>query len=304
MHVAGGYAHLMASSQESQGAQENRSGVSEQAKLDAARLEQQIRATTRELRMRLEYLDQLAQQQNAELENLRAQPPSPQRNQAISRIEQKMGFYQMIKAASEGFEDAQMRQPASLSTGRADTSPLRVTNQDLTNMRLIEAQSILASARLAVDDMAPRMRMLAGALGKPGRYAPPELAQLNRLKERLKTQAQLLPRLQLALQTYDELAAALPQLSKQVDEVRRMTGRDALQQLQNMRTPVIAGKLYQLERLPAEVAGDPEFSKLFPEPQPIRLPLPTRTPTGQLQAPEAKPAKKGGFLGLFGLGPR
>ncbi|MBM3259628.1 MAG: hypothetical protein FJY99_07770 [Candidatus Sericytochromatia bacterium] len=294
----------MASSQESQGTQENRCGVSEQAKLDAARLEQQIRATTRELRMRLDYLDQLAQQQNAELETLRAQPPSPQRNQAISRIEQKMGFYQMIKAASEGFEDAQTRQPASLAAGRADTSPLRVTNQDLTNMRLIEAQSILASARLAVDDMAPRMRMLAGALGKPGRYAPPELAQLNRLKERLKTQAQLVPRLQLALQTYDELAAALPQLSKQVDEVRRMAGRDALQQLQTMRTPAIAGKLYQLERLPAEVAGDPEFSKLFPEPQPIRLPLPSRTPTGQLQAPEAKPAKKGGFLGLFGLGPR
>lgn len=287
------------------GTPDNKAGVTEQAKLDAAKLEQQIRATTRELRLRLEYLDHLAQQQQTELEQLRSQPPGPQRNQAISRIEQKLGFYQMIKAASEGLEDVQSKQPTSIAQGRTDTSPLRVTNQDLTNMRLIEAQSILASAKLAVEDLAPRMRILAGVLGKPGRYAPPELAQLNRLKERLKNQAHLLPRLQLALQTYDEMVASLPQLTQQVDEVRRLTGRDALQQLQTLRTPVLAGKLYQLERLPAEVAGDPEFSKLFPEPQPIRLPVPQRTPTGQLPAQDARPAKKGGgFLGLFGLGPR
>ena len=282
----------------------DRTGLSEQAKLDAAKLEHQIRATTRELRMRLDYLDQLAQEQKVQLEALRSQPPSPQRDQAISRIEQKLGFYQMIKSASDGFEDAQNRQPASIVQTRKDTSPLRVTNQDLTHMRLIEAQSILASARLAADDMAPRMRILAGVLGKAGRYAPPELGQINKLKERLKTQGHLLPRLQLAVQTYDELVASLAPLTQQIDEVRLMTGRDALQHLQNLKTQQLAGKLYQLERLPTEMAADPEFAKLFPEPQPIRLPTPARTPTGTLVAPpEAKP-KKGGFLGLFGLGPR
>jgi len=268
-------------------------------KAEIVRMEKQLKATTRELKLRLDYLDQLAKEHEAELNRLRAEPPSPQQAARIKRIEQKLGFYTAVRSAAAGAEQVGANRVAPNPDAKPGTqAPQRVTVQDVFSMKSIEAQSIVAGARLVIDELAPRMKIIGGVLGKPAQYSPAELTMVNKVKARAKTSPALMQRLQMIFQQFTDATTAVTTAEKLFEQLKHLTGREALQFLTGtIKAPQLSGKLYQLERLHVEYAGDPDLSKLFPAPQPISYPTP------QPDAPhaEAKAKPKGGLMSLFGF---
>ncbi len=267
-------------------------------KAEIVRMEKQLKATTRELKLRLDYLDQLAKEHDAELARLRAEPPSPQRDARIRRIEQKLGFYHAVRSAAAGAEQMGTSRIAPNPDAKPGTQPTqRVTVQDVYSMKSIEGQSIVAGARLVIDELQPKMKVIGGVLGKPAQYSPAELAMVNRIKARAKTSPALMQRLQMIFHQFTEAQSAVITAEKQFEQLKHLAGREALQFLTGtIKAPQLSGKLYHLERLHMEYAGDPDLSKLFPAPQPVAYPAPAlEQPTEQ----KAKP--KGGLMGLFGF---
>lgn len=264
-------------------------------------MEKQFRATTRELKIRLDYLDQLARDHESKLAALRAEPPSPKRDATIRRIEQKLAFYHAVKQAAEGAARANnaRTQPLTPTPGQQGSQPFRVTVGDMLSVKTVEAQAILAGARILIDDLSARMKVVGGVLGKPANYSPQELALVNRIKARAKAAPTMMQRLQMVFQQYGEASAMLTQAEQQFARVKTLAGREALQFLTNtVRAPHLSGKLYHLERLHVEYAGDPDLSQLFPAPEAIDYPAPLHDPI--LEDP-SKPKPKGGLMGLFGL---
>ncbi|MBI6546523.1 MAG: hypothetical protein HY692_06995, partial [Cyanobacteria bacterium NC_groundwater_1444_Ag_S-0.65um_54_12] len=76
----------------------------DQREAEISRMERQLKKTTRELKLRLEYLDQLAREHEAELVRLKIEPPSGQRDERIRRIEQKLNLYRNVRSAAAGAE--------------------------------------------------------------------------------------------------------------------------------------------------------------------------------------------------------
>ncbi|MBM3267868.1 MAG: hypothetical protein FJZ01_09490 [Candidatus Sericytochromatia bacterium] len=266
-------------------------------KAEIVRMEKQLKATTRELKLRLDYLDQLAKEHEAELNRLRAEPPSPQRDARIRRIDQKLGFYVAVKSAANGAEQVGAARVVPNPEARPGTQGQRVTVQDVFSMKMIEAQSIVAGARLVIDELLPRMKVVGGVLGKPAQYSPAELTMVNKVKARAKASPALMQRLQMIFQQFTDATTALVNAEKQFEQLKHLSGREALQFLTGtIKAPQLSGKLYHLERLHVEYAGDPDLSKLFPAPQPVNYPaLSAEQPAEQ----KAKP--RGGLMSLFGL---
>lgn len=267
-------------------------------KAEIVRMEKQLKATTRELKLRLDYLDQLAKDHDAELARLRAEPPSPQRDGRIRRIEQKLGFYHAVRSAAAGAEQVGANRVVPNPDAKPGTQPTqRVTVQDVFSMKSIEAQSIVAGARLVIDELQPRMKVIGGVLGKPAQYSPAELTMVNKIKARAKTSPALMQRLQMIFQQFMDAQAAVVNAEKQFEQLKHLSGREALQFLTGtIKAPQLSGKLYHLERLHMEYAGDPDLSKLFPAPLPVSYPSPAQ------EAPQEQKAKpKGGLMGLFGF---
>lgn len=267
-------------------------------KAEIVRMEKQLKATTRELKLRLDYLDQLAREHEAELARLRGDPPSPQRDARIKRIEQKLGFYHAVRSAAAGAEQVGANRIAPNPDAKPGTQPTqRVTVQDVFSMKLIEAQSIVAGARLVIDELQPKMKVIGGVLGKPAQYTPAELTMVNKIKARAKTSPALMQRLQMIFQQFTDAQGAVLTAEKQFEQLKHLSGREALQFLTGtIKAPQLSGKLYHLERLHMEYAGDPDLSKLFPAPQPVHYPTPAP------EAPQEQKVKpKGGLMGLFGF---
>ncbi|MBU6427852.1 MAG: hypothetical protein KGR26_02460 [Cyanobacteria bacterium REEB65] len=265
---------------------------------EVSRMEKQFKATTRELQIRLEYLDHLAHEHETELTRLKSSPPSVLRDNRIGRIEKKLGFYHAVKQAADSASQANRSRTAPLTEAKPGTANLhRPKVQDVLDVKLAEAHAILAGARILIDDMTARMKVVHGLLGHASPLGPQDLALVQRVKGRAKTSPALAQRLQMIYQQFLDATAALELAEKQFETCKTMQGREALQfLLHTIKVPQLSGKLYHLDRLHLEYAGDPDLSTLFPPPMEIDYPAP---PPESAEIPKTK--AKGGLLGLFGL---
>ncbi len=266
---------------------------------EVARIQKQVKATTRELKVRLDYLDQLAREHEIKLNELRTTPPSPQRDARMKRIEQKLKFYHAVKHVADGADRLSDSKTQPLTQG-TKAPPARVTNMlNMLSVKSVEAEAIIAGARILLEELGPAMKVVAGVVGLPANYNPTELAQVNRIKARSKGAPMIMQRLQFAYQQFSEAGVHLTQTEQQFERLKSMQGREALQFLQNaVRAPQLAGKLYHLNRLHIDFAGDPDLAQLFPAPQEVAYPAPSAEPPLD---DASRPKTKGGLMGLFGL---
>lgn len=278
----------MAEQQRARGTMPLKTGELDQQR-ELGRLEQQVREEHQELMHRMAFVDELAKAHAAKLAELKRQPASPQNQQKIARMEQRINAYQAVKMAVAAADNLQ----ASIDSAR-QTGSLSIKNA--LPMKFAEAEATVANGRMLIGDSARGKRIIETALGAPPargsfQLAASDTALATKLKERAADPnvAQLMRR---ALQVCTEVEATVTRAEQQLQQARQLQGKAAFDFLVNeMKIPQVSGKLYYLQNLHATFNGDADMASLFPPPGGVRFPARTGNLVPEPQAGVAAAAK-------------
>ncbi|HEY9766025.1 MAG TPA: hypothetical protein V6C82_06650 [Chroococcales cyanobacterium] len=258
---------------------------------------QEIQAASRTIKSRLAYMDQMAKQFKDQLKQFNAQPPTPELQVKISRMERKIAAYEVVRRACASLEQTLEAATADYSTRQILLGKIgSASPKETMEFAMAEAELVVINARLMVDDLAPRMRLVQSAMGQPVKLEKTELATVSTLKARINASVELKQRLGTTLQYFQEATAAVAQGEKDLVALKQLTGKEAYVFLGKMKPQQISGKLYHLERLHQIYAAEPLMANLFPPPEAVTFPSNT-VPDKKGTAPLT-----GRLLDLFGLG--
>lgn len=250
-------------------------------------LEGNLRAQKQEVTAALHYLDKLAKDHQEKLKELQADKTHKAQAQA-KRIEAKLALYKSVRAAAGKFED-------TMGTGNLNSFASTALS-----LRLAESEAVIANAKLVLDDLSESIDVLKSAVGQPVRLAPNLMPAANAIKARVHGNPQLHQQVNAAIHFYQETGTATQQEELNLNTLRGMTGKEAVQFAANtMKISSLAGKVNNLRNLYQTFSKEPAIKPLFPEPIAITIP---RLPPGMTtQKNEAKPLT-GVLMDLLGLG--
>lgn len=258
---------------------------------------QEILQATRAVKSRLSYLDQMAAQFKSQLKELKAQPMTPELQVTIAQMERKLAAYEVIHKACASVEKSLEPMMQDYSVRQIIKAEIKVGTLDWQYAQA-ETELLVINARILIDSLAPKMRLIQSALGQPIKLARNELAEVNALKVRVNANPELKQRLGQTVGYFQEALGAVTQGEKDLSALRQLSGGESQAFIQRMKPQQISGKLYHLERLHIIYAGDPLLSKYFPAPKEVVIP---KTGAPQPTKKSTQPLT-GRLLDLFGLG--
>ncbi len=246
-----------------------------------ANLQQGIQSQRAEINAAILYMDEVARP-NLERYNALVASGSQDASPELTRLRSQIGLYTHTREAMVRFER---------SIGNS-TSLIEQT----VAMRLAEAEIVLASSRMVLVDFAESRRSIQG-LVPGGRMTLEERKRLAPVVDRLAKMPLLQQRLHAALSLFQELENLVNSEDFQVQELKRLQGRDALKVAQGLKLTQISGKVNQLRGIRPSFQMEPLIMNLFPEWVEVQIPKPA--PGGGERAP-TKPFT-GRLKELFGF---